>query len=213
MRSLHRERKTGQQSQCRTILRNHTRPSLCVERALRPILPRPSSTTCEQRSTTRLRSSLFAAWAMSGCRFRRHHRTGLPGHRHGYRRRKGREAQSRTVLYQAHPARRIQSDAENRSVSARQRFRRDRESRSVINLRTDTAQPIPGARSLLRASTAEAIAPHARARSARYLGVDHLSRHDRRGPAADLQAGSAWSPGATFSLAFSPEREDPGNPD
>ena len=52
----------------------------------------------------------------------------------------------------------------------------------------------------------------AAARAARRARIDHLPRHDARGPAADPRADRAASVGEDFFLAFSPEREDPGNP-
>ena len=47
---------------------------------------------------------------------------------------------------------------------------------------------------------------------ARGLGIDDLSGHNGRGLRKVLEEGSQLKAGTDFHLAFSPEREDPGNP-
>ena len=53
----------------------------------------------------------------------------------------------------------------------------------------------------------------AAAGSARRAGEHDLSRHDARRGAADSGSSAGCKPGSDFFLAFSPEREDPGNPE
>ena len=59
--------------------------------------------------------------------------------------------------------------------------------------------------------TGRSIAPHLAKGNAGGAGIHHLSGHDRRGFARGAGSGSGMKAGADFHLAFSPEREDPGN--
>ena len=63
-------------------------------------------------------------------------------------------------------------------------------------------------------NTGSSLAPHLQQGNAGGPGIHHLSRHDGRRPARPCwKAGSGLKAGADFHLAFSPEREDPGNPE
>ena len=61
--------------------------------------------------------------------------------------------------------------------------------------------------------TMNSIAPHLRAGPGAVAGEHDLSRHDRRRAAAAISRSAGFTHRQGFFLVFSPEREDPGNPE